>query len=180
MRLVPFLLAAVLGVATAGLVACGSSGDERRELIPQRSASRLKSALAEVRRAVAAGDCADADQAISRARGTVGNLPASVNDRLVARLRQGLDNLESIAPRDCREQTTQTTTVPTTTTTTPEATTPTTATTGRSTTPTSTTSTTTTTTSPTTGTGTTTAPEAGTTGATTPPAASGGDEATTP
>ena len=152
----PFLLAAVLGVATAALAACGGSGD-RSDLIPPRSADRLSSALSDVRQAVDDHKCDEAEQAIARARGVLVNLPRAVDDRLVARLRDGLDNLQKIAPQQCQEQTTstQTTTQDTTPTdTTPTDTTPS-DTTPTDTTPTDTTPTDTTTT-PTTGT--TTAP----------------------
>jgi len=152
----PFLLAAVLGVATAALAACGGSGD-RSDLIPPRSADRLTSALADVRQAVDDHQCDAAEQAIARARGVLVNLPRAVDDRLVARLRDGLDNLQKIAPQQCQEQTT-TSTQTTTQDTTPTATTPT------DTTPTDTTSTDTT---PTDTTPTTTTPTTGTT--TTPP-----------
>jgi hypothetical protein len=121
MRVMPFVLAALLGVAAAGLVACGSSGGDRRDLIPVRSADRLKSALSDVRSAVEDGECDKARRAISRARGILVNLPSAVDDDLVTRLRQGLDNLEDVAPREC-EQSTQTQTQDTTTTTAPETT----------------------------------------------------------
>jgi hypothetical protein len=124
MRVLPFVLAALLGAAAAGLVACGSSGDDRRELIPERSADRLKSALSDVRSAVAAGNCEQARRAVIRARGVLVNLPSAVSDELVARLRQGLDNLDEVAPRQCEQQATQTETQETTTTTAPETTTP--------------------------------------------------------
>jgi hypothetical protein len=165
----PLFLAAVLGVAAAALVACGSSGGERSDLIPQRSADRLKSALSDVEQSVDDGDCTGAERAIARARGVLVNLPRAVDDRLVARLRQGIDNLQKIAPDACRQDTTSTET--TTQTTTPEQTTPTeTATTETSTTPTSSTSTTTTPTTTTAppGTTTTTPPPADTATATTP------------
>src|SRR5215218_1489591 len=122
MRVLPFVLAALLGVAAAGLVACGSSGSDRQELIPERSADRLKSALSDVRSAVADGNCDQARRAVSRARGVLVNLPSAVNDDLVTRLRQGLDNLEQVAPRECEQQDTQTETQETTTTTAPETT----------------------------------------------------------
>jgi hypothetical protein len=157
----PFLLAAVLGVATAPLAACGSGGGDRRDLIPPRSADRLKSALSDVRQAVDDGDCDTAARAVARARGRLVLLPRSVDDRLVARLRQGIDNLDQVAQRQCQEQ--QTTTTETTTeTTTPETTpeeTATTETSTTSTTPTTPTETTTTPTTPTTDTGATTPPE---------------------
>jgi hypothetical protein len=156
----PFLLAAVLGVSAAALVACGSSASDRKQFIPPRSADRLKTALSDVRSAVDDGNCEAAQSAVSRARGVLVNLPSAVDDRLVARLRQGITNLETIAPTECKQH--QTTSTETTTqTTTPADTTPT-DTTPTDTTPTDTTptDTTTTTTTPTT---TTTAPPATTT-----------------
>ena len=172
----PYLLAAVLGVGCGVLAACGGSGD-RSALIPQRSADRLKSALSDVQSAVDDGNCQAAARAIVRARGILVNLPQAVDDRLVARLRQGIDNLQQIAPQQCQQQdttstpstTTQTTTQTTPTDTTPTDTTPT-DTTPTDTTPTTTTPTTTsttTTTAPTTTT--TTPPPADTTGGTTTP-----------
>jgi hypothetical protein len=173
----PYLLAAVLGVAAAALVACGSSASDRKKLIPPRSADRLASALSDVRSAVDDGNCDTAQRAIARARGVLVNLPNAVDDRLVARLRQGIDNLEKIAPDECQSNQT-TSTATTTETTTPETTsTPTTATTDTTTTPTTSTATTgTTTTPPTTSTSTTTTTPPTTT--TAPADPSGG--ATTP
>ena len=166
----PFLLALALGVAAAGLVACGSSGSSRRQLIPVSSADRMKNALDDARKAVDGGNCTTAQRALARARGVLVNLPSSVNAELVARLRQGLDNLQQIAPQECQKQQTQTQ-APTTTQTAPPATT-------TETTPSTTTETTptTTTTTPTTTTPTSTAPPATTT--TAPANPSGG--ATTP
>jgi cell division protein FtsN len=120
----PYVLALVLGVSAAVLAACGSSSDDRKEFIPQRSADRLSSALSDVRSAVDDGDCEAAASAIARARGVLVNLPSAVNDDLVTRLRQGLDNLEEVAPQECEQQDTQTQTQETTTTTAPEETTP--------------------------------------------------------
>lgn len=172
MRVAPFVVAALLGVATASLVACGST--DRSKLIPKSSANRLKSALAEVKTGVDAGNCAAAARGLTRARSALVRLPSSVDSRLVSRLREGLSRLEQLAPRECAGQQTQTTTVPTTETTTP-ATTPThtttTETTQSDTTPTQTTTTTppaTTTTAPPTPTTTTTPPAATTGGAGTP------------
>jgi len=173
----PYLLAAVLGVGCGVLAGCGGSGGDRSALIPQRSADRLKSALSDVQSAVDDGNCQAAARAIVRARGILVNLPQAVDDRLVARLRQGIDNLQQIAPQQCQQQdttstpskTTQTTTQTTPTDTTPTDTTPT------DTTPTDTTPTSTT--PPTTSTTTTTAP---TTTTTTPPPADTSGGSTTP
>jgi cell division septation protein DedD len=174
----PYLLAAVLGVGCGVLAACGGSGGDRSALIPQRSADRLKSALSDVQSAVDAGSCQAAARAIVRARGILVNLPQAVDNRLVARLRRGIDNLQQIAPQECQQQDTtstpSTTTTQTTTQTTPADTTPT-DTTPTDTTPTDTTPTTTTPT--TTSTTTTTAP---TTTATTPAPASTTGGTTTP
>jgi hypothetical protein len=119
MRLLPYLVAALLGVGAAALVACGS---DRQGLIPSSNAERLSSALSAVDRAVDDGDCDAAGRALTRARGALVSLPESVNDRLVARLREGIENLEQVAPERCSEQDTQTETVPTTTETTPDTT----------------------------------------------------------
>jgi hypothetical protein len=156
----PFLLALVLGVATAALAACGGDGRDRQALIPQRSAERLKAALTDARRAVDDGDCDAAIRALARARTRLVNLPRAVDDQLVARLDEGLDNLETVARRECRDQDTQPETTETTTPETTPAETTTTGTTTTSTTPTDTTptDTTPTDTTPTTDTGTTTAP----------------------
>ena len=113
MRLLPYLVAGLLGVGAAVLVACG--GEQRGDLIPAGSAENLSSALDDVQQAVSDGDCEAADRALSQARGALVNLPESVNDRLAARLQEGIRNLEQVAPERCAEQETQTETVPTTT-----------------------------------------------------------------
>jgi hypothetical protein len=105
MRALPYLIAALLGVAAALLVSCGG---DRSALIPQSSAEDLKAALADVEQAVASGDCAETGRALTRARGALVNLPPSVDDRLVARLQRGIENLESIAPQECQQAATQT------------------------------------------------------------------------
>jgi outer membrane biosynthesis protein TonB len=110
MRVLPYLVAGLLGVGAAVLVACG---EQRADLIPAGSAENLSSALGDVQRAVDDGDCDAAARALTRARGALVNLPESVNDRLAARLQEGIDNLEQVAPEQCAQQETQTTTVPT-------------------------------------------------------------------
>jgi hypothetical protein len=166
MRLLPYLAAAVLGVASAGFAACGAG--DRSDLIPASNAGDLRSALSDVESSVDSGDCEAAQAALSRARGALVNLPDSVDDRLVARLERGVENLEQIAPEECEQQQTQTTTAPTTTETTPTETAPTetteTETTPTDTTPTDTTTTTTPTDTQPTTTTTTPAPPADTSG----------------
>jgi hypothetical protein len=116
----------VLGFATALLVACGS-GDG---LIPSDRADSLQEALASVQSACADGDRARAMLAAQRfSDRVVGLSPREVDPRLIAKLEDGAQQLETLATTTC-EGTTGTTTVPTTptetvpTTTVPTETTP--------------------------------------------------------
>ena len=103
MRLLPSLVALILGVATAFLVACG--GDGR---IPASDASRVDNALDEVAADFRAGNCQAAEQAVARARGALLNLPDSVDSRLRARLSSGVANLSERVPATCGQAQTQT------------------------------------------------------------------------
>ena len=147
--LIRLTVAALLGVAAAVLVSCGSSG---AGLIPSESASPLRSDFEAVARDAAAGNgsCAATESALGKTEQDFLALPASIDGGLHARLQEGISNLRKRALAMCIELTagatsteaTQTSTTPTTTTST--ETTPTT-TTSTTTTPTSTTPTTTTT-----------------------------------
>jgi hypothetical protein len=92
-------LAATALAALAGgpLAGCGSDG----ELIPPARAADLQAQLDSVASATAAGNCEAAEQAVSRARGAVLNLPGDVDQDLRDRLEQGLDNLEQRVPAAC-------------------------------------------------------------------------------
>jgi hypothetical protein len=103
MRLLPPLVALILGAATAFLVACG--GDGR---IPASDASRVDNALDEVAADFRAGKCQAAEQAVARARGALLNLPDSVDARLRARLRSGVAKLSERVPATCGQAQTQT------------------------------------------------------------------------
>ena len=103
MRLLPPLVALILGAATAFLVACGDDGR-----IPASDASRVDNALDEVAADFRAGDCQAAEQAVARARGALLNLPDSVDSRLRARLRSGVANLSERVPATCGQAQTQT------------------------------------------------------------------------
>jgi hypothetical protein len=112
MRVLPLLLALLLGGATAFVVACGS---DRSGLIPASDAGTLTSALDRVASATRSGECAAAGQALSRAQGAVIRLPASVDPRLKRRLQSGIDNLRKRVPEDCQKTTSTQTEAPTTT-----------------------------------------------------------------
>jgi hypothetical protein len=142
-RLLPYLLALVLGIAAAVAVGCGGGNDH---LIPTDDASRLKDRIAAVQDAIDAGDCARAEAAVNQAVVTARLLPPAVDRRLRARINQGMRALRDRVPTACRAAQTETVTVPTVTETTPTTT----ATTPTTTTPTTTTPTTTTPTTPTT------------------------------
>ena len=103
MRLLPPLVALILGAATAFLVACGDDGR-----IPASDASRVDNALDEVAADFRAGNCQAAEQAVARARGALLNLPDSVDARLRARLRSGVANLSERVPATCGQAQTQT------------------------------------------------------------------------
>jgi hypothetical protein len=102
MRLLPPLVALILGAATAFLVACGDDGR-----IPASDASRVDNALDEVAADFRAGKCQAAEQAVARARGALLNLPDSVDARLRARLRSGVAKLSERVPATCGQAQTQ-------------------------------------------------------------------------
>jgi hypothetical protein len=102
MRVLPSLVALLLGAATALLIACGNDGR-----IPASDASRVDNALDEVAADFRAGNCQAAEQAVARARGALLNLPGSVDSRLRARLRSGVDQLSVRVPATCGQTQTQ-------------------------------------------------------------------------
>lgn len=156
--LIRLVLAALLGVATAVLVSCGSSGTG---LIPAASAGPLQSDFEAVAKAAAAGNgsCAETESALGKTEQDFLALPASIDRGLHQRLQQGISNLRKQALAMCLEPTPGSTS----TTSTQTSTTPTTPTTNTETTPTTT--------------STTTTPTATTPTATTPPGPGGGTEA---
>jgi hypothetical protein len=150
---------ALLGVAVAFLVSCGSSGSG---LIPSANAGPLQSDFEAVARAAAsgAGDCSATESALGKTEQDFLTLPATIDKGLHARLELGISNLRKRALAMCI-QPAPTATSPTSTETTPTTTTST-----------ETTTTTTPSTTTTTPTSTETTPTT-----TTPPSQSGGTEA---
>ena len=126
----PAALALVL-LASAALGACGSGA----ALIPANTAMSLDEALQQVRDATTAGNCRTAHASLERARTLARTLPATVDERLRARLTSGLAQLARTVPDQCSAaadrtpsgSSTSTTTPSTTTTTAPSTTTTTTA-----------------------------------------------------
>jgi hypothetical protein len=107
-RLPPLLLALVLGLLAAFAVACGDDGDDRKLLAPSR-ADAIVAELETIEERVAKGDCADLDPAFTRLNRAIDELPRSTDSRLRRRLAQGAENLQEIAPADCRENRPETT-----------------------------------------------------------------------
>ena len=174
-RTFPLLALVIAAAAITGAAGCGNSA----KLLPPDQASTLDSALQQVADATGAGNCQEAQDALQNAQQAFAKLPASVDPRLTARLKQGLQQLTVTVGPQCKavaeaaKPTTTTTTATTPSTTTQPTTTTTTGSTTTTTTqPTTTTTTTTTTTPP--PTTTSTGPNGGvspgqtTTGATSP------------
>jgi hypothetical protein len=116
-RLVP---AALLGVAAAALVSCGSSG---KGLIPLADAGPLQSDFEAVAHAAQTGDgdCTTTAAAINKTEQDFATLPASIDPGLRAKLQEGIKNLREHALALCAQPLAQTTTTSAqrTTTTTP-------------------------------------------------------------
>ncbi len=115
-------VAALLGVAAAVLVACGSSGGG---LIPAAQAGPLQTDIEAVEKAAEEGNgsCKATEEALLKTDQDYAALPASVNTTLRGKLRLGIENLHKVAREACAQPlggTTTTTTAktppPTTTT----------------------------------------------------------------
>jgi hypothetical protein len=141
---VRLLLAALLGVAAALLVSCGSSG---KGLIPAANAGPLQADFEAVDQAASNGNgsCTETESAIAKTEQDFNDLPVNVNAGLRSTLLKGISNLAARARALCAQplggattgttattttettptETTPTETQPTTTTTTPTSTTPT-------------------------------------------------------
>jgi hypothetical protein len=120
------VLATMALIAVFPVLGCG----QRSALIPKQDATQVLAQLDAIQQLMDSGQCEGLAQAITNAQSTVSAFPESVDAELVARIQQGLSNLTTQAPRDCKEgiktTTTDTTTTATTTTsTTDTSTTPT-------------------------------------------------------
>jgi hypothetical protein len=126
--LLRFALACGLGVTSAVLVSCGSSG---KGLIPAADAGPLRSdfeAVASDARA-GGGSCAATEAALAQTEHDFNALPATIDSGLRERLEEGIKNLRTRALEMCAQPVAQTnatgTSAPTTTGTQTQSTTPT-------------------------------------------------------
>ena len=117
-RLVPFLLAFVLGLGAAALAACGTK--ENPHMLPAANADELKNDLDDVLAAIASEDCSDAAAAIDQADADIASLPSEVSVGLREELDRGVARLKEQAAEECEGEdddtettTTETETVPT-------------------------------------------------------------------
>jgi predicted secreted protein len=119
-RILPFLLALLLGAGTAVAAGCG----DRSNLIPANDAQSLKDQLAQIRQDVDAGNCDGITTKVQRALNDAERLDGQVDRRLRSRLNDGLRALRTSAATDCAAAQTDTQTTETQTTETlPETTT---------------------------------------------------------
>lgn len=111
--LLPYLIAALLGVGAALLAACGAGSDAG---IPAADAGDLKSQITDVGEAVVDGRCSDVPGQLRQVDESIDDLPAATDDNLVNNLRDGANKLLERAREECDATPTQTTTTETTTT----------------------------------------------------------------
>jgi hypothetical protein len=113
-RVLPPVIALLLGVGAALLVACGTGGTKGG--IPAASAGELKDQLETVRRAVADKRCDDVGGQLDQVDENISSLPGTVDKRLRKSLGDAADLLRQTAKDECKVETetqTQTQTVET-------------------------------------------------------------------
>ena len=97
-RILPYLLAALLGVGAALLAACGEGASGG---IPSANAGDLKSQITDVEQAVQDNRCSDVPGQLRQVDEGIDDLPPSVDEQLVANLRDGADRLRRLAAEEC-------------------------------------------------------------------------------
>ncbi len=104
--------AALLGVAAALLVACGSSGGG---LIPAAQGGPLQTDIEAVEQAAEAGDgnCSATEAALLKTDQDYAQLPASIDSGLRNKIRLGIENLHKVAKEACAQPLAQTNTATT-------------------------------------------------------------------
>lgn len=112
-RLLRTVMAGALGLAAAGLVACGNTNG----LLSSDQGSNLGDALSNVSAGVQDGNCARAQSAAASLSQQVSALPSSVSARLRANLEQAASTVGGRALADCSKQSAPAATRPKSTTT---------------------------------------------------------------
>jgi hypothetical protein len=105
-RVLPPVIALLLGVGAALLVACGTGGTKGG--IPAASAGELKDQLETVRRAVADKRCDDVGGQLDQVDENISSLPGTVDKRLRKSLGDAADLLRQTAKDECKVKTTET------------------------------------------------------------------------
>lgn len=101
-RLLPFLVALVLGAGSAVLVACGDSGTDGG--LPQPDANQLSSDFEDVQQAVDDARCDDVVKQLAQVNTRLDALPQSVDSELVENLRKAQTNLANgMAVEECND-----------------------------------------------------------------------------
>jgi hypothetical protein len=112
-RMLRVQLAAMLGVAAALLVACGSSNGK---LIPVADSGPLQGDFETVAQAAESGngDCSATETALAKTEQDFNGLPGSIDSGLLDTLRQGIENLRKRALALCAQPLAQNTATSTT------------------------------------------------------------------
>jgi hypothetical protein len=104
----PALIAALaLGLAVPFAAACG---EEREGLIGPNRAADMQEHLDRIDELVAGGRCEGVSDRLRALAAEIQDLPQSVDPELRSRLEEGVANLETQAPEECRDQNTTETT----------------------------------------------------------------------
>ena len=106
-RLLPALLALLLGVGAALLVACGGG---TKGGLPAASAGDLKSEFEDIQQAVDDGRCDDVPGQLRQVDERIDELPGTVDERLQQRLRDASEGLHGLAADECNDREATTTT----------------------------------------------------------------------
>jgi len=107
-RLLPPLLALVLGLLAAFATSCGSD-DNDKKLIPASRAENIREELDKIGERVERGECDALRFAFDRLAREVEGLPRTVDRRLRTRLAEGVAHLQGIAPEECQSNEPETT-----------------------------------------------------------------------
>jgi hypothetical protein len=106
------IAALALGLAVPFAAACG---EEKKGLIGANRAADMQEHLDRIDELVAGGRCEGVTDRLRALRAEIEDLPRSTDPDLRSRLEEGVGNLETQAPEECRDQSTTETQPPETT-----------------------------------------------------------------